>query len=155
VAARQFGWLYRAGSVIGRSSHTAGRDLRLRVASLGGDQVELLLGLIEPQPDSLLVQQPQIAADRGVDKAKLVELSAELADAKTKLTMGFVQIVDALGQALVTLLERLADIGETRIDVATHVLDSLQQQLMALDALRLDAAYLLPHRGVRLPQLFQ
>ena len=44
------------------------------VAALSGDEVEFLLRLVEPQADALLVQKPEIAADRRIDEAQLVEL---------------------------------------------------------------------------------
>ena len=56
---------------------------------------------------------------------------------------------------LVSLLERLTDIGEPRVHVSAHVLDPLQQQLVSLFTLRLGAAELLADGGVRVPQLFQ
>jgi hypothetical protein len=142
-------------SMVARSAHTAGTTLRLGVSSLSRDQVELLLRLIEAETDALLVEQPEIPTDGCVDEPQLVELTAELANAKAQLTVGLAEIVDPLGEPLVSLFERLADIDKPRVHVPAHVLDPLQQQLVSLLTLRLSAAQLLAHGGVRVPQLFQ
>ena len=56
--------LFRRGkSMIARPAHTAGAALRLGVASLRRDQVELLLRLVQAETDALLIEQPEIAAD--------------------------------------------------------------------------------------------
>ena len=55
---------FRCGkSMVARPAHTARAALSLGVASLRGDQVELLLRLVQAETDALLVEQPQIAAD--------------------------------------------------------------------------------------------
>src|SRR5215213_5647959 len=141
--------------MVARPAHTAGTALRLGISSLSRDQVELLLGLVETETDALLVEQPQIATDGRVDEPQLVELTAELANTKADLTVGLAEIVDSLGESLVSLLECLADVGEARVHVPAHILDSLQQQLMSLRVLRLNATQLLANGGVRVPQLFQ
>src|SRR5262245_35864420 len=103
--------------VIGGAADAAGAAFRLRVAALSGDQVELLLGLIEAQADALLVEEPQVAAHPGVDEAQLVELPAELADAEAEVAVGFTEILDALTQSLVPLLQRQAHVGKAGVDV--------------------------------------
>ena len=70
--------------MVARPAHTARAALRLGVSSLRRDQVELLLCLVEAETDALLVEQPQIAADGCVDQPQLVELTAELANAKAE-----------------------------------------------------------------------
>ena len=52
---------------------------------------------VTAETDALFVEQPQVAADRCVDEPQLIELTAELADAKAQLAVSFVQIVDPLG----------------------------------------------------------
>ena len=84
-------------SVVARSAHPAGAALRFGVSPLIRDQVELLLRLIQAQTDALLVEQPEVAADGCVDQPQLVELTAELANAKSQLTVGFAEIVDPFG----------------------------------------------------------
>ena len=83
--------------MIARSAHPAGAALRLGVSSLSRDQVELLLRLVEAETDALLVEQPEVAADGCVDQPQLVELTAELTNAKSELTVGLAEIVDPLG----------------------------------------------------------
>jgi len=139
--------------MVARPAHTAGPALSLSVSALSRDQVKLLLCLIEAKPDALLVEQPQIATDGCVDKPQLVELTAELPNAKAQLAMGLAEVVDPFGQPLVSLLECLPDIGEPRVHVSAHVLDPLQQQLVSLCTLRLSAAQFLADGGVRVPQL--
>ena len=65
-----------------------------------------------------------------------------MTNAKAHFAMGLAEIVDPLGQALVSLLQRLTNVGKARVHVPAHVLDPLQQQLMALRTLRLRAAQL-------------
>jgi hypothetical protein len=108
------------------SAHSACAAVRLGVSSLRRDQVELLLCLVQAETDALLVEQPKIAADGCVDQPQLVELTAELTNAKADLAVGLAEIVDPLGQPLVSLLERLANIGEARVYVPAHILDPLQ-----------------------------
>ena len=83
--------------MVARSAHTSSAALRLGVASLGRDQIELLLRLIEAETDPLLVEQPQITTDGCVNEPQLVELTAELPDAKAQLTVRLAEIVDSLG----------------------------------------------------------
>ena len=136
-------------SMVAWSTDTTSAALCLGVSSLSRDQVELLLRLVEAKSDSLLVEQPQIATDGCVDEAQLVELTTELTDAKAHLAVGLAEIVDPLRQTLMSLLERLADIGEARVHVPAHVLDPLQQELMSLRPLRLGAGQFLTYGGVR------
>src|SRR5919112_3501612 len=147
--------LQTANSMVTRPAHTARSALRLGVSALRRDEVELLLCLVQSESDPLLVEQPQVAADGCVDQPQLVELTAELTNAKANLAVGLAEIVDPLGQPLVSLLERLTDVCKARVHVAAHILDELQQQLMALCALRLGATQLLADGGIRVPKLFQ
>ena len=55
-------------SMVAGPAHTAGAALRLGVPSLRRDQVELLLCLVEAETDTLLIEQPEIAADGCVDQ---------------------------------------------------------------------------------------
>jgi len=142
-------------SVIARSAHTARTAVRLGISPLSRDQVQLLLSLVEAETHALLVEQPQVAPDGCIDEPQFVELTANLANAKPQLTVGLVKIVNPLDQPLVSLLERLTDIGEPRVHISAHVLDLLNQQLVSLFTLRLSAAQLLTDCGVRVPQLFQ
>jgi hypothetical protein len=140
--------------MVARAAHTTRSALRLGVSSLRRDQVELLLCLVQAQSDTLLVEQPQIAADGCIDQPQLVELTAELTHAKAYLAVSLAEIVDPLGQPLVSLLERLTNVGKARVHIASHILDLFQQQLMALRTLRLRATQLLTDDGIRVPQLF-
>ena len=47
-------------SVIAGSPHAAGATLGLGVSSLRGNEIELLLRLVEPQTHPLFVQEPEI-----------------------------------------------------------------------------------------------
>ncbi len=141
--------------MIAWSAYTTGAAFCFGVSPLSRDQVELLLRLVEAKSDPLLVEQPQIATNRCIDQPQLVELTAELADAKAHFAVGLAEVVDSLGQALVSLLECLTNVGKARVHVPAHVLDSLQQQLVSLRALRLEAAELLADGGVSVPQLLQ
>src|SRR5688572_16683017 len=138
--------------MVAGSADTASAALCLGVSSLCRDQIELLLRLVESESDALLVEQPEVAADGCVDQPQLVELTAELPNTEPHLAVGLAEVIDSLGQALVSLLQRLADVGKARVHVPAHVLDPLQQQLVSLRGLRLGATQLLADGGVRVPQ---
>src|SRR5690242_19638167 len=57
-----------------------GEVFGFRVAALVRDEIEFLLGLLQPQPDPLLVQNPEIASDGAVDQAQFVELGRKRTD---------------------------------------------------------------------------
>jgi hypothetical protein len=151
ASVRQTPDIQTRNSMVARPAYAASPALRLSVSSLRRDKVELLLCLVQAESDALLVEQPQVAADGCIDQPQLVELTAQLANAKANLAVGLAQIVDPLGQALVSLLERLTDVGKARVHIAAHILDELQQQLMAFCTLRLGAAQLLADGSIRIP----
>ena len=75
-------------SVVGLAARPRRGAVRLRLSPLQRDQVELLLGLLEPQADPLLVEQPEVAADRGIDQPQLVELPARARRSETRARGG-------------------------------------------------------------------
>ena len=122
-------------------------------AALAGDEIELGLGLFEAEADPLLVQMPHVAADGGVDEAKLVELVGDGTDAQSDFPMELVVLVDSLAEALVALLGRLAEFGELGVGRLPDVLQAIDQDLVSLDRLGVETTDVLAEPRIDLAQL--
>src|SRR5215211_479632 len=127
----------------------------LRDPARSGHKVELLLDLLQAQAHALLVQRPEIAAQGAVDLFELIELKHEGAQAVSELAILLADRFDALAKAFVSLIHRGPEFGELAVDGLPCVFLPLDQDLMSLDRLLLEASDVLAQGNVDLSQLLE
>lgn len=104
----------------------------LRVTPLGGGGVELFLYLLEPNPDALLVEIPDVAMERGVGLSQLIEVRVQVRDTIGDVAVQLARFVQSLVESFDPLFEGLPELLEASIGLLPGIVVHVDQQVVTL-----------------------
>jgi len=97
--------------------------------------IQLLLGLLESQPHSLLVELPEITPNRFIDQLQLFQLIGHRANARAKLAVLVDNIVNTLIEPVDSLFLGLAYLCDLPISHRSDIINPIDEHVMPLDGL--------------------
>ena len=94
------------------ASSQASLGVRFGIAALRGGDVQFLLNLFETDPNSLLMEVPDVPVQRCIDLSQFLELTVEIGDPICQFPMRFIGFIETLIEAFGALFEAVPDLLE-------------------------------------------